>query len=58
MTVPLFAIRTPWTVRALTLSQEEAQMTELAWKLGGAAGLMIILGYPGELIIEGDLSTR
>ena len=26
--------------------------------LGTAAGLMIILGYPGELIIDGDLNIR
>jgi len=26
--------------------------------LGGAAALMIILGYPGENIVEGDLSAR
>merc|ERR1712209_400942 len=26
--------------------------------LGAAAALMIVLGYPGELIVEGDLSER
>merc|ERR1719405_106447 len=34
------------------------EITALAWKLGVSSGLMIILGYPGELIIEGDLSLR
>ena len=33
-------------------------MTSKAWSLGVASGLMIILGYPGELIIEGDLGVR
>merc|ERR1711871_1824388 len=33
--------------------------TEKAWKLGSAAALMIILGYPGELILEkSQLGTR
>jgi bacteriorhodopsin len=40
----------------MKLSAQET--TSLAWKLGGAAALMIVLGYPGELIIEGDLGTR
>merc|ERR1712179_511859 len=26
--------------------------------LGASAGLMIILGYPGELIVEGNLAAR
>ena len=34
------------------------QTAALATKLGVSSGLMIILGYPGELIIEGDLSVR
>merc|ERR1712205_27262 len=29
-----------------------------AWGLGVASGVMIILGYPGELIIEGNMGTR
>ena len=40
------------------MKMSEQETTSLAWRLGGAAALMIILGYPGELIIEGDLSTR
>merc|ERR1740130_94709 len=35
-----------------------AETSDKAWKLGVASGLMIILGYPGELIIDGNLSTR
>ena len=37
---------------------DDAETTKQAWQLGGAAGLMIILGYPGELIIDGNLGTR
>jgi len=29
------------------------QVTKKSWALGVASGLMIILGYPGELILEG-----
>ena len=36
----------------------EAETRSMATKLGVAAMLMIILGYPGELIITGDLSQR
>merc|ERR1712146_550149 len=39
------------------LSEEET--SEKSWKLGSAAALMIIVGYPGELILEADqLKTR
>ena len=53
LTVPLLLIE---IVFCMKLS--DAEMSDKAWKLGSAAGLMIILGYPGELIIEGDLNTR
>ena len=53
LTVPLLLIE---IIFCMKLS--EAETTDACVKLGGAAGLMIILGYPGELIIDGDLSTR
>jgi len=54
LTVPLLLIE---IVLVMDLSDEET--TEKAWKLGSAAALMIILGYPGELILEkSDLGTR
>ena len=53
LTVPLLLIE---IVFCMKLS--DAEMSDKAWKLGSAAGLMIILGYPGELIIDGDLSGR
>ena len=31
------------------------EVVSQAWKPGASSGLMIILGYPGQLIIEGDL---
>ena len=37
---------------------QDSEVSSLAWTLGSSAALMIILGYPGELIIEGDLGTR
>merc|ERR1712146_381251 len=54
LTVPLLLIE---IVLVMDLSDEET--TEKAWKLGSAAALMIILGYPGELILEkSQLGTR
>jgi len=54
LTVPLLLIE---IILVMDLSEEET--TEKAWKLGGAAALMIILGYPGELILEkSQLGTR
>jgi bacteriorhodopsin len=52
LTVPLLLIE---IVFCLKISASE--MAALATKLGVSSGLMIILGYPGELIIEGG-STR
>merc|ERR1719331_1117937 len=53
LTVPLLLIE---IIFCMHLPADE--MVSLAWKLGVSSGLMIILGYPGELIIEGDLSLR
>merc|ERR1712151_619045 len=43
-------------VLVMKLSSEEA--SQKCTTLGLASALMIILGYPGELIVEGDLSSR
>jgi len=54
LTVPLLLIE---IILVMDLSEEET--SDKAWKLGAAAALMIILGYPGELILEKDkLGTR
>jgi bacteriorhodopsin len=54
LTVPLLLIE---IIFCCNLSPDE--VTKKAWALGGASGLMIILGYPGELILEGPaLSVR
>jgi len=54
LTVPLLLIE---IILVMDLSEEET--SEKAWKLGSAAALMIILGYPGELILEeSQLHTR
>merc|ERR1712146_446219 len=49
LTVPLLLIE---IILVMDLSEDET--TEKSWKLGGAAALMIILGYPGELILAAD----
>jgi bacteriorhodopsin len=53
LTVPLLLIEIIFCMKL-----PESEMNSLAWKLGGSAAAMIVLGYPGELIIEGDLGTR
>jgi bacteriorhodopsin len=54
LTVPLLLIE---IVLVMDLSAEET--VKKSWQLGVSAALMIILGYPGELILEKDkLSTR
>ena len=53
LTVPLLLIE---IIFCMKLDPEEMQ--SYAWKLGVSSGAMIILGYPGELIIDGDLSVR
>lgn len=51
LTVPLLVAE---LVAVIGLSR--AQTTSLTWRLGLAAALMVILGYPGE--IAGDLGAR
>jgi len=53
LTVPMLLIE---IIFCMKLSDDE--MGSLAWSLGTAAAAMIVLGYPGELIIEGDLGAR
>merc|ERR1711937_623724 len=54
LTVPLLLIE---IVFVMDLSPEET--VEKSWKLGVSSALMIIIGYPGELILEEDkLSQR
>jgi len=54
LTVPLLLIE---IVFVMDLSP--AETSSKSWQLGIAAGLMIILGYPGELILEeSQLNTR
>jgi bacteriorhodopsin len=53
LTVPLLLIEIVFVMKL-----DDAKTVSLATSLGFASGLMIILGYPGELIIEGDLSVR
>jgi bacteriorhodopsin len=53
LTVPLLLIE---IVFVMKLSDEETK--KKATTLGIASGLMICNGYPGELIVEGNLSVR
>jgi len=53
LTVPLLLIE---IVFVMKLSDEETK--KKAINLGVASGLMICVGYPGELIVEGDLGVR
>ena len=54
LTVPLLLIE---IILVMDLSDEET--VSKSWQLGSAAALMIILGYPGELILEqSKLGTR
>jgi len=53
LTVPLLLIEIVFVCK---MSPEKTVKT--ATSLGFFAGLMIVLGYPGELIIEGDLNVR
>merc|ERR1712176_134102 len=50
LTVPLLLIEI-----VLCMKMPPAEITATATKLGVASGLMIVLGYPGELIIDEDL---
>jgi len=53
LTVPLLLIE---IVLVMKLSPDEAKAKSSS--LGVSAALMIVLGYPGELIVDGDLSVR
>jgi len=53
LTVPLLLIEI-----VLCMKLPPNQMASTSTTLGIASGLMIIIGYPGELIVEGDLSLR
>jgi len=53
LTVPLLLIE---IIFCCNLSPQE--IVSKSWSLGIASGLMIAIGYPGELIIEGALGTR
>merc|ERR1712226_1453839 len=54
LTVPMLLME---IVLVMNLTKEEA--SQKCWTLGTAAALMIVLGYPGELIIEKqDLGMR
>lgn len=53
LTVPLLLIE---IVLVMKLSPEEARSKGTT--LGASAALMIVLGYPGELIVEGNLGVR
>jgi bacteriorhodopsin len=53
LTVPLLLIE---IIFCMNLTPEDT--SKKAWTLGFAAALMIAVGYPGELIIEGDLTKR
>jgi bacteriorhodopsin len=53
LTVPLLLIE---IIFCMNLTPEET--SKQAWTLGFVSALMIALGYPGELIIEGNLTMR
>jgi len=53
LTVPLLLIE---IILVMKLSAEETMSK--ATTLGASAALMIVLGYPGELVIDGNLGTR
>mmetsp|Transcript_49041 Transcript_49041/g.111728 ORF Transcript_49041/g.111728 Transcript_49041/m.111728 type:complete len:260 (-) Transcript_49041:115-894(-) len=53
LTVPMLLMEIVLTMK---LSAEESKSKCMT--LGSAAAIMIVLGYPGELIVEGNLGTR
>jgi len=53
LTVPLLLIEI-----VLTMKMNPEETTSQCTQLGLAAAFMIMAGYPGELIVEGDLATR
>jgi bacteriorhodopsin len=53
LTVPLLLMEI-----VLTMSLPEAEANSKCWSLGIFSALMIVSGYRGELVIQGDLTTR
>jgi len=53
LTVPLLLLE---IIFCMNLSPEET--SNEAWALGISSALMIAVGYPGELVVEGNLSFR
>merc|ERR1712003_418922 len=53
LTVPLLLLEI-----IFCMNLDPAEMSKEAWSLGISSALMIAVGYPGELVIEGDLSFR
>jgi len=53
LTVPLLLMEI-----VLTMSLPEAEANSKCWSLGVFSALMIVSGYRGELVIQGDLTTR
>jgi len=53
LTVPLLLLE---IIFCMPLTRE--QVSSEAWSLGFASAAMIAAGYPGELVVTGDLSTR
>merc|ERR1712187_519626 len=53
LTVPLLLIE---ILLVMKLAPEEA--SSKSWTLGVVSAMMIAVGYPGELIVEGDMTTR
>merc|ERR1712100_239088 len=53
LTVPLLLMEI-----VLVMKLPEAEASKKCMTLGVSSALMIILGYPGEVIVEGPLSTR
>jgi len=53
LTVPLLLMEI-----VLVMKLPEAEASQKCWTLGVSSAVMIIVGYPGELIVEGPLATR
>merc|ERR1719399_2630525 len=52
-TVPLLLIEI-----LLVMKLDPEEQNRKCWTLGVSSALMICVGYPGELVVSGDLSTR
>merc|ERR1712113_375967 len=53
LTVPLLLLEI-----IFCMNLDPAEMSREAWSLGISSALMIAVGYPGELVVTGDLSQR